>query len=477
MTLPPPDVCYRALRAKESRFDGRLFVGVTSTGIYCRPICPARTPKAENCRFFPSAAAAEGAGFRPCLRCRPETSPDAAAWRGTSNTVSRALALIAAGGLDGDAGVTDLAARLGLGERHLRRLFDRHLGASPVAVAQTQRLLFAKQLLQDNAMTMAEVAQGAGFGSVRRFNDMFRNRYGLTPRSFRGRCGGSAVHVRLGFRPPFDWPALRDFLAARTVAGLEAVEPNRYVRVVALDGRHGSVTVVPGDHQIDAFIRFPDLRMLFVIVSRLRRMFDLDADPAAIGAQLSRDAAMKPLVDARPGLRVPGCWDAFEQAVRALLGQQVSIAAARILAGRLVERLGPKLSPDATGDARLTRSFPDPARIAAADLSDFGMPKARIAALQGLARAVCADPGLLERADAAQRLAALPGFGPWTVQYWAMRSLRDADAFPAADAGLLRSPLWKTRPTAKTLEMRAEGWRPWRAYAAQYLWTDQGDRP
>jgi AraC family transcriptional regulator of adaptative response / DNA-3-methyladenine glycosylase II len=484
MSLPPHAVCYRALSTRDTRFDGRLFVGVTSTGVYCRPICPARTPKPEHCRFFPSAAAAQEAGFRPCLRCRPEISPDAAAWRGTSNTVSRALALIAEGALDGgETGVEALAERLGIGERQLRRLFDRHLGVPPISVAQTRRVLFAKQLIQETSLSMADVAQASGFGSVRRFNDAFVRLYRRSPRELRirKRVAPSAVTLRLGYRAPYDWDAMLSFLAARAIDGVELVEKGRYFRTLSSDGSAGSVEVAPGRDCLRATIRVSQVRALLSIVARLRRLFDLDADVEAIGAHLKSDAGLAPLVAQRPGLRAPGAWDGFELAVRAVLGQQVSVAAARRLAARLASLAGTPATLEVTGHDRLTRIFPTPAEIAAADLSGFGMPRGRIRALQALARAAAADAKLLDPAgshdDVVGRLLALPGFGPWTAEYWALRALRDSDAFPAGDVALLRSPAVAngTRLSPRALLERAEAWRPWRAYAAQHLWTADAD--
>lgn len=482
MELPEFDICYRALASRDTRFDGRLFVGITSTGIYCRPICPARTAKRENCRFFPSAAAAQAAGFRPCLRCRPEISPDAAAWRGTSNTVSRALSLIAEGGFDDESGVGALAERLGVGERQLRRLFDKHLGAAPIVVAQTRRLLFAKQLIQDTDLSMSAISEASGFGSVRRFNDAFRKLYGRSPKELRvRRAASSAVTVKLGYRPPYDWDRIIAFLGARAIAGVEIAESGRYARTIALQGVYGSLVVQPGRNQLIATIRFPDVRALLGIVARLRRLFDLDADVSAIGLHLSADKTLAPLIAKRPGLRAPGAWDGFELAVRAILGQQVSVAAARNLARRLVGLTSPRLLPDATGDERLDAAFPDPARLAAADISTLGMPGARLKSLKALAEAANADPRLLDPAgsfeDAVTRLMALPGFGPWTAQYWALRALRDSDAFPAADLALLRAVEEAgVRPTPKKLLDLAEAWRPWRAYAAQHLWAHDAER-
>ncbi len=315
MDLPPHDVCYRAIATRDARFDGRLFVGVKTTGIYCRPICPARTPKRENVTFWPSAAAAQEAGFRPCLRCRPEISPDAAAWRGTSNTVSRALALIAEGALDGEENsLATLCDRLGVGERQLRRLFDKHLGAPPIAVAQTRRVLFAKQLIQDTNLPMTEVALSAGFGSVRRFNETFRNLFGRPPSALRRGGGTSAregVTLRLGYRPPYDWPGMLDALAARADKRLEHVEGDVWHRAIEMDGRKGSVSVahLPERNAVAVTIHFPEVRALPAIVARVKRVFDLGADIATIGSHLALDPKLAPLIAKRPGLRAPGDWD------------------------------------------------------------------------------------------------------------------------------------------------------------------------
>jgi len=484
MTMPPHDVCYRALRARDPGLDGRIFVAVKSTGIYCRPICPARTPKPENIVFYPSAAAAQEAGFRPCLRCRPEISPDAAAWRGTENTVSRALSLIGEGLLDGEAGVEGLADRLGVGERQLRRLFDQHLGAPPIAVAQTRRVLFAKQLIQDTQLSMADVAAASGFGSVRRFNDAFRKLYRRSPRELRRKKGApiSTVTLKLGYRAPYDWESMLAFLGQRAIEGVELVDNNRYLRTIEIDGAFGSVEVTPGKNHLLATIRFPKVKALLTIVARLRRLFDLDADVASIGAHLSGDAHLAPLISKRPGLRTPGAWDGFELACRAIFGQQITVTGARKLAGHLVARVGKDAGADVTGDPRLNKIFPNAKRVASADLSTMPMPKARIAALQALAVAAKDDPKLLDPIgtfdEALERLLALPGFGPWTAQYWALRALRDSDAFPAADVALLRHPAVAAnghRPTPKALLARAESWRPWRAYAAQHLWTSDAE--
>jgi AraC family transcriptional regulator of adaptative response / DNA-3-methyladenine glycosylase II len=486
MELPDRDTCYRALQSRDARFDGLLFVGVTSTGVYCRPVCPARTAKPGNCRFFGSAAAAQEAGFRPCLRCRPETAPDLASWRGTSNTVSRALALITEGALDGgNAGVEALAERLGIGERHLRRLFVQHLGASPVAVAQTRRVLFAKQLIHETNMPITEVALAAGFGSIRRFNEIFLDLFHRPPSALRrktspGSAGPEAgVTLRLRYRPPYAWDSMLGFLRARAIPGVEVVENGSYLRTVGLDGFTGSIEVthLPERQSLCATIRFPRVQSLPAIISRIRRVFDLGADIETIEAHLSLDPRLAPYVAKRPGLRAPGGWDGFELGVRAILGQQVTVAAARRLAAQLVASHGEQASRDFVGDPRLTHVFPDARRLASAASLEAGMPAARRSALKELAAAAVADPNLFRSfgtiEEAIARLRKIRGVGEWTAQYIALRALRETDAFPAADIGLLRGAevVDGTKPTAPNLLRRSESWRPWRAYAAQHLWA------
>jgi AraC family transcriptional regulator of adaptative response / DNA-3-methyladenine glycosylase II len=478
-----PTACYRAISTRDARFDGRLFVGVKTTGIYCRPICPARTPNFENVSFYASAAAAQQAGFRPCLRCRPETSPDLAFWRGTSNTVSRALALIEAGGLD-EAAVEGLANRLGVGARQLRRLFRQHVGASPIAVAQTRRVLLAKQLIHETSLPMAEVALASGFNSVRRFNETFLQMFGRPPASLRRirdktRREAGALSVRLAYRPPYDWDAMLSFLGARAIPGVEIVSGHIYRRTIAIGGDCGLISVAPAEkNRISVSVRFPDMAALPQIIARVRRVFDLAADPDAIGAHLAQDPVLAPLVAARPGLRVPGAWDGFELAVRAIFGQQITVPAATGLLGRLVVAHGAPLpAPLAKDGEGLSHLFPSPARIARADLAALGMPKARAMAVTSLAATLCADPAIFSRGasleQAIAKLRSLPGIGEWTAQYIAMRELREPDAFPAADIGLLRAMADADgrRPSPAELSSRAERWRPWRAYAALHLWA------
>ena len=489
-----PDICYRALRTRDARFDGRFFVAVRSTGVYCRPICPASTPKRENCLFLPCAAAAQEAGFRPCLRCRPEASPGTPAWLGTSATVSRALRLIGEGLLDCGS-VADLAERLGVGERHLRRLFLRHLGAAPLAVAQNRRLLFAKKLLDETGLPIAQVAFASGFASIRRFNAAVRAGYGRTPRELRRAHRGpgrdrSETKLRLPFRQPFDWPGLLAFFALRAIPGVEAVCDGSYTRSVEIGGARGTIRVEApaegpkgrgrgrgnaAERCLLACIRVDAPAPLIEVAERLRRIFDLGADPGEISKHLRGDPELARRLDAAPGVRVPGAWDGFELAVRAILGQQVSVRGATTLAGRLAARYGEAFSQ--AGAEGIERLFPKPAVLARARLASLGLPAARARAISGLARAV--DQGRL-RLDASRgleetvrALRELPGVGEWTAQYVAMRALREPDAFPAGDLGLRRAlgngpgslPL-----SEGALERRAEAWRPWRAYAAVLLW-------
>jgi AraC family transcriptional regulator of adaptative response / DNA-3-methyladenine glycosylase II len=484
MELPSREVCYRALRSRDARFDGLIFVGVSSTGIYCRPVCPAGTAKYENCNFFGSAAAAQDAGYRPCLRCRPETAPDLASWRGTSNTVSRALALIADGALDDEeSSVEKLAERLGVGERQLRRLFLQHLGASPISVAQTRRVLFAKQLIHDTHMSMTDVAMAAGFGSVRRFNETFHDLFHRPPSALRRknstRHEGKDVALRLRYRPPYEWECMLDFLRSRAVAGVEIVEANRYLRTVEIDGALGSIEVshVPDRQSLNVSIRFPDVRLLPAIVARVRRLFDLGADIGTIGDHLSGDPALAPLVALRPGLRAPGGWDGFEIAVRAVLGQQISVAAARRLAGQLVALHGSAVPKSFLIHPGLSHAFPTAKQVALPAPIGLGMPAARLAALKAVAEAAVADPNLFRPfgsiEETVTRLRTIRGIGEWTAQYIALRAIREMDAFPATDVGLLRSAAAMNgeKSTPETLLSRAECWRPWRAYAAQHLWA------
>jgi AraC family transcriptional regulator of adaptative response / DNA-3-methyladenine glycosylase II len=467
-------VCARARLTRDPRFDGKFFIGVLTTRVYCRSICPARASKEENVCYFPTAAAAAEAGFRPCLRCRPECSPGTPAWAGTSNTVSRALRLIGESGLE-DGGVEALADHLGIGSRHLRRLFLKHLGATPTAVAQTRRLHFAKKLIDETNLPMTHVAVAAGFGCVRRFNDAIRTTYHRTPTQIRQLARQPAMQpenqylFRLRYRPPFDWRGMLAFVAPRATPGVEAVADGCYRRSISLKGSNGffEVSLDEASYSLAVRVQFPDPGALFFIIERIRAMFDLNADWPAIVLGLRTDPILRDRIESGPGLRVAGCWNGFELATRAILGQQITVKGATELAGRMVRAFG---QPFPSGD-RLTHLFPSPEVLADANVASIGLPRARAETIRALARAVRDGQISFERiVDAGaflSRLCEIPGIGKWTAQYVAMRALGEPDAFPSGDVGLLRA---LGLENARELEPRAEAWRPWRAYAAMYLW-------
>ncbi len=475
------EVFERARLSRDPRFDGRFFVGVKTTGIYCRPICPANPPKSENVTFYRTAAAASEAGYRPCLRCRPECAPGTPAWAGTSTTVQRGLRLIAEGALD-DGNVERLADRLGVTSRHLRRLFTKHLGASPLAVAHTQRLHFAKSLIDQTSLSMQAIAAAAGFGSTRRFNDTFRKTYGRTPRELRkGReadVTSSALTVQMPYREPFDWPRMLQFFGLRATPGVERVEDGRYLRSIELGDHHGIVDVRDAKGHLELTLHGVGTSSLISVVQRLRGVFDLDASANDVGRVLSADPGLCRLLKVNPGVRVPGAWDGFELAVRAILGQQVSVAAATTLSGRIAERYGEKIDVSVDGvDEVPDRLFPKPQKLARARLETLGIIGSRATTIRSVARAVI-DASLSFDAtqhpdDFRQAFLSIKGIGEWTAEYVAMRALKNPDAFPATDLGLLRA--FDPRPKPAQLLQRAEAWRPWRAYAALLIWgSDDG---
>ncbi len=467
-------VCDRARRSRDARFDGKFFIAVTSTRIYCRPICPARSPKDENIRYYPTAAAAQAAGFRPCLRCRPEASPGTPAWLGTSGVVSRALRLITEGALDRD-GVEALADRLGLTARHLRRLFVQHLGATPIDVALTRRIHFAKKLLDETRLPIAQVAFAAGFGSLRRFNGEIRRTYSRTPTDLRklsrGRASDSGhYHFRIAYRPPYDWNAMMAFLAARATPGVEHVGEDRYQRTIAVNGKHGTIAVTPSrrDSTLELDVNIDDPRALLTIVERVRLMFDIGADPAVIGRELGSDPLLRQPLAAHPGIRTPGAWDPFELSVRAILGQQVSVAAATTIAGRVASRWGTRVEGDP-----LQRLFPTPDQLADAPLEEAGIIATRASTLRALACAVRDGAVCFDGITTVSSLRAIPGIGDWTAQYIAMRALNEPDAFPTGDLVLRKMA---GGCSARELDRLAERFRPWRSYAVMLLWQAARNR-
>ncbi len=464
---------YDLLVTRDRRFDGVFFVGVSTTGIYCRPICPARTPARPRCAFFATPALAEKAGYRACFRCRPELAPGNASVDAIDVLVDTAAERIAEGALN-EASVDDLANELGVSARHLRRATEARLGVSPVELAQTRRLALGKQLLQDTALPVTAIAFAAGFGSVRRFNALFAARMGSAPTEIRRAAGttGEGLALRLDYRAPYDWARLLGFLRARAIPGVEEVGDDHYRRIVHVGSATGVIAVTPTERALRLTIAPELLPVVMPLVARVRRLFDLDARPDIIDGVLGRDRLLAPLVAARPGLRVPGAIDPFEAAVRALLGQQVSVAAATTLAGRFVERFGTRHD-----GGTLTHRFPTAAEIAQqtpAAIARIGLPGARAAALHGFAVAIAHNTLRLDARELepfVDAATALPGVGPWTAHYLAMRALHLPDAFPAADLGIKKALAASPREALA----RAEAWRPFRSYAVMHLWTSLGE--
>ena len=477
-----PDAAYRVLQAHDARFDGRLFVGVTSTGIYCRPVCRVRLPRRENCRFFANAASAEHGGFRPCLRCRPEMAPGLALVDSPQVLAQHAARMLDQAVRDSeDVSLPDVAARLGVTDRHLRRIFAAAHGVTPIDYLTTQRLLLAKQLLTDTGLTVANVAYAAGFGSQRRFHAAFAERYRLSPMALRREPAAHAqaprdaaigATLRLAYRPPYDVDGVIGFFAARCVAGVEAVDAPAHTLRRTLAWTHQGRPIagwlacrfVPSRSEIEAVVSPALAPAVGAVVQRLRQALDLDADPVPIAAALAD-------LPGTAGTRVPNGLDGFEIAVRVILGQQVTVAAARTLTRRLVEAIG---EPIDTPFADLTRLFPSPDRLAAAtaeQIGRLGIVRQRVKALQALAAEVAAGRLTLNRgaplAATLDALRALPGIGEWTVQLIAMRALAWPDAFPASDIGVMNA--LGTRD-AKAVAAQSEAWRPWRSYAVMRLW-------
>ncbi|HEY9646045.1 MAG TPA: DNA-3-methyladenine glycosylase 2 [Chroococcidiopsis sp.] len=462
------DQCYCAVVSRDRRFDGVFFVGVSSTGIYCRTVCTVKTPRQKNCTFYPSAAAAERAGYRPCLRCRPELAPGQAKIDAIGRLAAAAASQIENGALT-EQSVSDLAISLSISDRHLRRILQQEFGVSPIQLAQTQRLLLAKRLLTDSTLSIADVAFASGFSSVRRLNALFQKHYRLNPTTLRKatHLSQDILRCELAYRPPLDWPALLGFLQSRAIAGVETIEGDRYQRTVSQGRYQGWIQVspVPQQDKLQVDLSASLVAAILPVLTRVKALFDLAADPVLIANHLSH------LSMSCPGLRVPGAFDGFEVAIRAILGQQVSVKAATTLMARLVKTVG---TPIQTPLAGLTHLTPTPAQIAQASLSDLtelGILASRATSLKAIAHAVLAgdlqlNPYSNVEATVAQ-LKTLPGIGEWTAQYIAMRVLAYPDAFPHADLGLRRA-LSVEKPT-QVLQL-AEPWRPWRAYAAMYLW-------
>jgi len=477
------DVLDRARRSRDARFDGKFFIAVTSTRIYCRPICPAKTSSDANVRYYATAAEAAAAGFRPCLRCRPEAAPGSPAWLGTSAVVRRALRLIQEGALDENS-VDALAARLGVGVRHLCRLFTRHVGASPAAIAQTRRLHFAKQLLDETELPITAVALASGFRSVRRFNDVFKAMYRRPPRELRQRhknragCADDAeIVLRLAYRPPYDWAHFHGFLSREAIPGVEHVQTDAYLRTVRTANGHAVIRISPLS-RIDALelrIRGAESTDLLQLSSMVRRMFDLAADPARIAAAFHNDPQLCALVTQRPGLRIPGIWEPFECGVRAILFHHTSPSAAVVQLRRLVVRSGQRISEGTTG---LTHLFPSAAALAQADLDGLGIARGRAETLRRFACAIRDETISFNESSAeiTRALTNLPGVGAWIAGYVALRGVGELDAFPRGDLILRRrASACETPLTAAQLDACAERWRPFRGYAVFHLWGSRAN--
>jgi AraC family transcriptional regulator of adaptative response / DNA-3-methyladenine glycosylase II len=469
-----PEHCYELVKARDARFDGVFFVGVSTTGVYCRPVCRVRTPGKDRCSYFTSAASAEAAGFRPCLRCRPELAPGAAPVDAVARLASDALVRIEAGALN-HASVEDLASELGISSRQLHRVIESQYGVSPLDLSRTRRLLLAKQLLTDTSLRVIDVALASGFGSVRQFNRQFRESYRMNPLSLRKRQrveSSETVRLKLGFHAPLPWAVLVGFFTGRGSPRVESLEGAAYLRTVQLGEHRGYLRAAPlGPNLLGVEVSASLLPVLAELRARLRRAFDLDANPSVIDAFLQSHPELRTRVESAPGLRIPGSLSGFELALRAVLGQQISVKAATTVFGRFVDVFG---APVQTPYPQLDRSAPDASAVADATLQqliDRGLNRRRAECVQALARAVADGKLRLDPpADAQhtrQALQELPGIGPWTAEYVAMRALGDPDAFPHQDLGLLQA-LKLNRPAE--LLARAEAWRPFRAYAAVHLW-------
>ncbi|MEP0203679.1 MAG: AlkA N-terminal domain-containing protein [Halioglobus sp.] len=454
------ETCRRARMARDPRFDGEFFVGVTSTGIYCRPICPARQPAERNVTYYRHATQAAENGFRPCLRCRPETAPNSPAWLGSATTLQRALDLIRTGALNGDNNLSQLADKLGIGERYLRKLFQRELGVSPLAVAQNQRLLLAKQLLLETQLPLTETAFAAGFGSVRRFNSAIQSAFGMPPSAMRRRRQASTqrdrIELELHYRPPYDWEGVIAVFMRHAIDGIEHVTEDCYRLRFAIQGIIGELTVTPlrGKNALGLALYLDEVVHLMPIIERVRRMFDLDANPNAIAQHLSQDPTLANLLNQYPGIRSPVKWSPEESAIRAIVGQQVSTLAAKSICARLAETIQPDES---------IRTFPTAAALAALADAHFPMPGRRREALQNLHATAFKNGELCAEAFTAAR-----GIGPWTTAMLAMRGYGDPDAFPETDLGLLQA--WEKLNPGEKLKQACKRWTPWRSYAANLLW-------
>jgi AraC family transcriptional regulator of adaptative response / DNA-3-methyladenine glycosylase II len=457
---------YRAHLAKDSRFDGKFFVAVKTTGIYCRPTCPAKKAKLENLEFYIHAYQAEAAGFRPCLRCRPETAPGSAAWIGTCATTRRALRLMENSALEG-LSVKDLADKLGISTRWLRELFQQQLGANPQTILLSKKLDIAKNLLETSTLSITDIAFSSGFQSIRRFNDAFKTRFGKTPSNFKNEpSSNKELKIRLNYRPPYNWEKLINFFAGRAIPQMELVTENSYQRLITYSNTYGWFkATICAPNKIEVEFKLNKNTNIIEFVTRIKNIFDLDCDPMAIDGTLKEDKQLVPFLKTHPGLRVPGGWDGFELAIRAIVGQKISVKGARTTLGKLVTHCGEKQQFDTK--LPLTHFFPTPEKILMANLSGIGLTQAKINSIKVLAQEIVNGniilDGTADFVETCKKLLAIKGIGPWTVQYIAMRALRNPDAFPETDLELQKK--------IKQFKLHPAKWIPWRAYAALLLWN------
>jgi AraC family transcriptional regulator of adaptative response / DNA-3-methyladenine glycosylase II len=459
---------YRAHLARDPRFDGKFFVAVKTTKIYCRPICPAKKAQLKNLEFFIHAAQAEEAGFRPCLRCRPETAPGSAAWIGTSATVQRAIRMMDCFAID-ELSISDLATKLGIGERWLRELFQQQVGASPQSILMSKKLDTARNLLDTSSLSITEIAFSSGFQSIRRFNDAFKTRFQKTPSAFRkDPLPDGQLHFQLSYRPPYAWNEIIQFFSNRAIPEMELIENNSYQRLITYGEVHGWFKAKHSENnKIEIEFKLNKSANIMEFIAQLKNIFDLDADPMSIENSLQEDVKLKPFVMQHKGLRIPGCWDGFELAVRAIVGQKISVKAARTILSRIVEVCGEKQMLDES--LKLKRYFPTAENILAADLSKIGLPAARVATLKSLADEVANKTLILDGTadfdDTCQKLLSIKGIGPWTIEYISMRALRNPNGFPETDLEIQKK--------ISRLQLNPKKWTPWRAYGAILLWNLQ----
>jgi AraC family transcriptional regulator of adaptative response / DNA-3-methyladenine glycosylase II len=485
------DICQSARLSRDARFDGKFYTAVLTTGIFCRPVCPARPPNPENVRYYQSAELAQNSGFRPCKRCFPELAP--------APLLPEKIKRIVQSYYENNNSVSQCAKQQQVSERQLQRLFVQYYGLPPSEFFHQQRLLQARKLLTTTNLSMTNIAYAAGFNSVRRFNEVIKSAYAVTPSEIRGKKiteqnnetpenpntsnTTNTVTISLPYRPPFDWPLMLSFFRLRQISNIEKVSDTEYCRSFTLENCNGWFKVFKSadkpsyktKHALQLTVSMSDFSYLNQVIVRVRKMFDLDADMSLIHQHLNSHPVLNTAIEQYPGLRLPGCWNIFEFSIRAILGQQISVKAATTLAQRIAEKYGSDLDQTQTPYAEMTKHFPTPEQLKQVDYSNIGLTQSRLATLQRWVDFYLATPDVFEKSESIETLektlTQLKGIGPWTVNYIAMRGLSDPDAFPSADLGIIKAlTVHDERPNNKTILAIAQQWRPWRAYAAIYLW-------